>query len=126
MGEYMVDVATFLGANKSTAQDQMTQVVQFEIELANFSMPRELRRNSSLLYNPMLIKDLTNLDPKTPWLEYINRILTPDTIQVTEEEVIIVDVPEYVRKFTSHIRGVEPRVQANYLLWRAAAASMKY
>ena len=47
-------------------------------------------------------------------------------MQVTADEVIIVDVPEYVKKFTSYVRGVAPRVQANYLLWRAAAASMKY
>ena len=45
---------------------------------------------------------------------------------MTADEVIIVDVPDYVKKFTSHIRGVPHRVQANYLLWRAAAASMKY
>ena len=34
------------------------------------------------LYNPMRIKDLTALDPNTPWLEYINKILSPDIIQV--------------------------------------------
>ena len=78
----MVDVATFLGADEATAKQEMTKVLEFEIQLANFSMPRELRRNSSLLYNPMLVKDLNSLDPNTPWLEYINTILTPDIIQV--------------------------------------------
>ena len=34
------------------------------------------------LYNPMRIKDLAALDPNTPWLEYINKILSPDIIQV--------------------------------------------
>ena len=79
---YMVDVATFLGADPEQAQREMRDVVEFEITLANFSMPRELRRNTSLLYNPMLVRDLSSLDPNTPWLDYINKILTPDIIQV--------------------------------------------
>ena len=78
----MVDVATFLGADPEQAQREMRDVVEFEITLANFSMPRELRRNTSLLYNPMLVRDLSSLDPNTPWLDYINKILTPDIIQV--------------------------------------------
>ena len=93
----MVDVATFLGADKGTAQEQMEQVVRFEIELANFSMPRELRRNSSLLYNPMLIKDLSKLDPNTPWLEYINRILTPEIMQVRVTEWVNFRFPIHAR-----------------------------
>ena len=46
--------------------------------------------------------------------------------KVTEDETIIVDVPSYIRKFSGYIVTVPPRVQANYLLWRATAASMKY
>ena len=60
----------------------MSDVLNFEIQLANFSLPREMRRNASKLYNPMKIKDLSTLDPYTPWLSYINRILTPEIVQV--------------------------------------------
>ena len=104
----MVDVATFLGAEKQFAKKEMLSVLEFEIQLAKYSLPREQRRNASRyvnrnvlhlqnsfclhilashyffcrLYNPMRIKDLTALDPNTPWLEYINKILSPDIIQV--------------------------------------------
>ena len=78
----MVDVASFLGADRESALREMSQVLEFEIQLANFSLPREQMRNASKLYNPMQIRDLTKLDPNTPWLEYINRILTPEIIQV--------------------------------------------
>ena len=40
--------------------------------------------------------------------------------------MIIVDVPDYIRKFSTFIQTQPARVQANYMLWRAAAASMKY
>ena len=46
--------------------------------------------------------------------------------QVKEDEVIIVDVPSYIRKFSAHLAEAPARVQANYMLWRVAAASMKY
>ena len=49
-----------------------------------------------------------------------------DSFQVTEDEIIIVDVPSYIQKFSQFIQKTPARVQANYMLWRAAAASMKY
>lgn len=79
----MIDVATFLGAEPSRVAQEMREVLEFEIMLANFSLPREERRNASKLYNPMRIKDVSNFDPHTPWLEYINNILTSDIIQVS-------------------------------------------
>ena len=36
------------------------------------------------------------------------------------------DVPEYIEKFGKFIQETPARIQANYMLWRAAAASMKY
>ena len=30
----------------------------------------------------MRVRDLSKFDPNTPWLDYINNILTPDIIQV--------------------------------------------
>ena len=47
-------------------------------------------------------------------------------LQVTEEEIIIVNVPSYIDNFSKFIQKTPARVQANYMLWRAAAASMKY
>ena len=79
----MVEVAKLLGANETFARKEMFEVLQFEIQLAKFSLPREERRNASRLYNPIKIKDLSRYDPHTPWLEYINNILTEDILQVS-------------------------------------------
>ena len=56
----------------------------FEIDLANISLPREERRDASKLYNPMTVGDLTTLDNTTPWLDYINKLLSPEIIQVQQ------------------------------------------
>jgi membrane metallo-endopeptidase-like protein 1 len=45
---------------------------------------------------------------------------------VTLDEIVIVDVPSYLQKFSQFIQKTPARVQANYMLWRVAAASMKY
>jgi membrane metallo-endopeptidase-like protein 1 len=45
---------------------------------------------------------------------------------VTDDEVIIVDVPSYLQKFAAHLKKVSARIQSNYMVWRVAAASMKY
>ena len=123
---YMTDLVTMLGADRTQAELQMLEVLIFETQLANISLSRELRRDSSSLYNPMRVGELSRLDAGTPWLEYLNRLLTRDTVQVTEDEVIIVDVPNYVRDLGSLLRATPARVQANYLMWRAAASSAPY
>ena len=74
----------------------------------------------------MKISELSSLDPTTPWLEYINTIFSKELLQVTGEEIIIVDVPSYLEKMSQLISATPARVQANYLLWRVAASTMSY
>ena len=74
----------------------------------------------------MKINQLSELDPNTPWLEYINRVLTKDIVQVDDSETIIVDVPSFLTKLSDLLASTPPSVQANYLMWRAAASSMSY
>ena len=37
---YMTDVAKLLGANETETEEQMVETLQFEIKLANISIPR--------------------------------------------------------------------------------------
>ena len=71
-----------LGAPRERAAKELKESLLFEIELAHASQAREMRRNATRMYNPMLVKDLHTLAPMVPWVEYINRILTPDIAQV--------------------------------------------
>ena len=146
--EYMQDVALLLGADKDTVIDDIKETIKFEIELAKISLPRlilntmfkstknvysnrEERRDASKLYNPMRVSELTSLDPTTPWLEYINTILTTDIVQVPKPvatfstfqqvsgaEIIIVDVPNYITNFSQLIQNTPKRVQVKtHLRW---------
>ena len=79
---YMVNVAVLLGADRVQAEKELKESLLFEIELAHASQAREKRRNATRLYNPMMIRDLSEYAPMVPWLEYINNILTEDLVQV--------------------------------------------
>ncbi|KAL1428236.1 hypothetical protein MTO96_002636 [Rhipicephalus appendiculatus] len=68
----MVDAAMLLGATDRTAAEaELKNALLFEITLANYSTPREERRNISKLYNKMPLSDLKKLAPKgdTPRLQ---------------------------------------------------------
>ncbi|CAH1130598.1 unnamed protein product [Ceutorhynchus assimilis] len=123
--DYMVDIAVLFGAEKSRAAKELKESLEFEMKLANISLPSEKRRNASTLYNPMTISELQDKFPSIPWLQYINNLLAPDT-QVRIDEMVVVSVPKYMSDFEALIARTPKRVQANYVMWRAAASSVSY
>ncbi|XP_066143643.1 neprilysin-2 isoform X2 [Euwallacea fornicatus] len=122
---YMVDIAVLFGAERERATKELMDSLEFEMKLANISLPSEKRRNATALYNPMTISEMQQKFPSIPWLEYINTLLAPD-ITVTTDETIIVSIPNYITEFEALISRTPKRVQANYVMWRAAASSISY
>ncbi|XP_022914109.1 neprilysin-2 isoform X2 [Onthophagus taurus] len=123
--DYMVDIAVIFGANKTNAEKELKESLDFEIKLANISLPNEKRRNASALYNPMTVSELQSKYPIVNWKEYFNVLLAPDT-KVDDNEVVIVSIPKYLKDFDDLIKNTSKRTQANYLLWRAVASSVSY
>ncbi|XP_015116946.1 neprilysin-2 isoform X2 [Diachasma alloeum] len=122
---YMVDIAVILGAKREFAEKQLLQSLKFEIKLANISLPNEKRRNATLLYNPMTIAQLSQTYASIPWKEYFNRLLPP-SIRVDDSEIAIVNVPSFITNLEKLMRDTPKQIQANYMMWRAAAASVSY
>ncbi|KAH9628009.1 hypothetical protein HF086_017984 [Spodoptera exigua] len=61
--DYMVDIAVLLGAERPRAETELKESLQFEMKLANISLPLEKRRNATSLYNPMTIAELSEKFP---------------------------------------------------------------
>ena len=87
----LLQVAVLLGADPSKAADDLKESLQFEIELAKISLPREERRNATKLYNPRTLETMHQLfkpgfvkegEENKGWTNYINRVLTKSVIQV--------------------------------------------
>jgi len=123
---FMQEVFMLLGVEPETAMNSVNGVIQFEISLANITMPRELRRDPNHQYNPMTIADLAKLDSDTPWMEYISTILGPEIATLTPEDVVVVSNPDYVVNLTKLLKNTPVRNQVNYIIWRIAAASLSY
>ncbi|KAJ8668512.1 hypothetical protein QAD02_010175 [Eretmocerus hayati] len=122
---YMVDIAVILGADRDRAEKEMLDSLHFEMKLANISLPIEKRRNATALYNPMTIKELQDKYKSIPWLEYFNTLLEPSA-RVTEDEIVIINVPGYISGLEKLLVEIPKRTQANYVMWRAAASSVSY
>ncbi|XP_069690199.1 neprilysin-2-like [Periplaneta americana] len=122
---YLVDIATILGAPKERAEKEIRDSVEFEMHLANISLPSEERRNVTKLYNPMKVRDMQSKFPSIPWLTYFNSIL-PKHMQITEDEVIVVGVPSYIQGLERLLEQTPKRVLANYVMSRVAGASVNY
>ncbi|XP_017775451.1 PREDICTED: endothelin-converting enzyme 1 isoform X2 [Nicrophorus vespilloides] len=123
--EYMVDIAVIFGADRSRAQQELKESLEFEMKLANISLPSEKRRNATSLYNPMTVGQLQIKYPSIPWLKYLNTLLSLD-FEIGADEIVIVSVPQFISDFENLIATTPKRTQANYLMWRAAASSASY
>ncbi|KAH9507107.1 NEDD8 protease nep2 [Dermatophagoides farinae] len=102
----MVDSAVFLGANRTIAEKEMLDALQFETTLAAYCLPREERRNMSSLYNKMNIHQIRQLAPNIHWEKYFDSLLG---IKITDQdEVIMIYYKELIKIVTGQARE-EPR-----------------
>lgn len=56
------------------------------------------------------------------WLDYINALLPP-TLQIDENEIIVVSVPSYFESLGKLLQDTPKRTIANYMMWRVTAFS---
>ncbi|XP_062561585.1 neprilysin-2 isoform X2 [Armigeres subalbatus] len=120
---YMVDMAVLFGAEEERAKRELMDSLNFEIALANISLPNEKRRNATALYNPMTVKDFQHKYPYTDWVEYFNVILKDTDIVIDENEVIIVSVPSFMEQLGPLLQNTPKRTMANYVMWRVSGFS---
>ena len=122
----MVNMAVMMGADRDQAEKEMEEALRLELQLAEFALPREQRRNKTALYNPMTLKEVQKFYPELPLVDYINGITLYEPANVDEDEVVNVAVPSFVTKVRDHLANVPARVQANYIVWRNVKSSISY
>ena len=108
------------------AEPEMMAALEFEIELAHASSPREERRDNNRLYNPMIIKDLGEYAPIFPWLEYVNKMLTQEILHLKDTKWIILMEPGFFKNLTTIMQKANKRAVANYMFFHAASSSLKF
>ncbi|XP_055299905.1 neprilysin-2-like isoform X2 [Sitodiplosis mosellana] len=120
--KFIVDNAVIFGADQKKAEEELKDVIELEIKLANISLSRAERRNASLLYHPVTIRELQESYPYLNWLDYINALL-PSNLQVDENEILSNTVPKFFEQLGDILSSTPKRTMANYFLWRVILAT---
>ena len=116
---FATKVAQLLGANATDAEQQMREMVDFEIELANLTVPAELRRDTEALYNKMTVGDLSKkISDKFDWSRYLDLLFNNVSMSISKNEPVVVYAPGYLRNVMDLAKVTSNRTIANYAIWR--------
>lgn len=145
--DFMVDVAVIYGANQSTAESEMRDVLQFEMQLAwvrkrclpflhnevqfikiyllwisQIAKYAEVSQNVSALWNVFNMTSLQETFPFLDWRDYINSNLR-NAIPIYENETIYVTDVDFLRQLQKLIDKTSKRTLANHFGMRLTLCS---
>ncbi|XP_026669876.1 neprilysin-4-like isoform X3 [Ceratina calcarata] len=112
---YLIKIATLLGASLQNATLDADELIEFETKLAKITSSPDERRNVSELYQRMSIGELRTLVPQINWHRYLTIVLARPT---NLSEPVVVYALQYVQDLVNLLSKTRPRTIANYLLWR--------
>merc|ERR1712013_477893 len=120
---FIVETAKVIVRELGTAVTEDTlaakaeEVFEFERQLAQVMTPDSERRNSTAMYNPMLVSELKENYPMFNWATYFDAVFMETGVTVGDEERIIVVQPDYFQ--ATQAMEASSELLANYLYWRS-------
>lgn len=120
---FMVETAKVLVREMGTAVSEETlmakadEVFEFERQIALVMTPASDRRNSTAMYNPMMISELKENYPNFNWGSYFEAVFSETDVTVGDDERVIVVQPDYFEATQNMEASAE--VVANYAYWRS-------
>ncbi|XP_056138989.1 endothelin-converting enzyme 2b isoform X1 [Lampris incognitus] len=113
--EYMVELGLLLGGERSSTLQQMQQILDFEIALANITVPQDQRRDEEKIYNKVTIAELQVLAPAVDWLELLISSLAP--LELNDSEPVVLYAREYLQQVSDLISKTDRSLLNNYMIW---------
>jgi len=96
------------------------EVFEYEKQLAMIMTPASERRNSTAMYNPMLVSELKeNYGVAIDWDAYLRTIFEETGVSVGDDERVIVVQPSYFEASNDIAVTVSRETVSNYLHWRS-------
>nr|XP_027213626.1 neprilysin-1-like [Penaeus vannamei] len=125
MWEFSVELAK-LGRDTEQALATLVEdslaMWEFSVELAKITVPESNLGDPWMTYNPTTIADLqAKCDQAAPgfkfdWLRFLRETFREAEVEVTGEERLVVEVPNYLTALMRLLKATPKRVLANYLL----------
>ncbi|XP_062574044.1 neprilysin-1-like [Saccostrea cucullata] len=118
---YATKMAVIFGADPTTAENDMKEIVDFEIDVANATMPSDERRDDEKLYNKMTISELQAKYPNFEWVQYFTATLGRKDLNITVDSStpVINRNPDYMSRIVNALANEDKRMLQNYVVWRA-------
>ncbi|XP_066475738.1 endothelin-converting enzyme 2 [Tiliqua scincoides] len=113
--DYMVELGMLLGGAKASTEEQMQEVLELEIQLANLTVPQDERRDDEKIYHKLNIAELQALAPAIDWLDFMSYFLSP--LELTDAEPVVVYGREYLQQISQLINNTDKSILNNYMIW---------
>ncbi len=118
----------FCGEDCSALEADITELINFESELAKVKMPLEDQRNPDKTYNVWTLKELsekTALNWRTELFQPTLRLLGLPQVAaaLTDAQSVRISDVQYVLKAVELLRRASPRTVAHLVGWRAVAGN---
>ena len=121
----MIDTVKFLGINETLAKEEMFEVLQFEIKLANISArSSDLRQITYFNPIPLYYLKAGGVYPKS-WSKFLEKLYN-NTFNVTSTEPLIISNIPYFKDLEIVLKKTDNRTLANYFAWRVALSTIRY
>ncbi|KAJ8360466.1 hypothetical protein SKAU_G00169910 [Synaphobranchus kaupii] len=114
--DFLVKLGVLLGGSVERSRTLMQQIVDFETELANITVPQEERRDEEVIYHKIQAKDLGALAPAVDWLPFLKEIFAP--VELNETEPVVVYAMEYLPKVSHLINSTDKSILNNYMIMK--------
>ncbi|XP_035226069.1 neprilysin-2-like [Stegodyphus dumicola] len=101
----------------SAVSESITELVNFETKLAEFSVPLE----EYYLWNLYTVEQLKQEVPKVMWIRYFSELLK---VKITRDESLFIGDINYIKKLITLINQTDKRIVANYMIWRVVLESL--
>lgn len=94
--KYLTEVGVLLGGEENSTRQQMIDVIEFETQIANITIPREERRDEEKIYHRLTIAKLQENSTFVNWKRFFNKIFSSFNITLTSAEPIVVYSPKFL------------------------------
>uniref|UniRef100_A0A182QHT6 Uncharacterized protein n=1 Tax=Anopheles farauti TaxID=69004 RepID=A0A182QHT6_9DIPT len=121
---YMTQIAILMGADKDKAAEELQRIVEFEVRLANATLPEADRHDTSAIYTKITLPELQRRVPQIDWKEYLQTTL--GTVQLHPNESIVSYAMPYLVELGKILRDTDRRIVHNYAIWRLVMSIMTH
>ncbi|XP_055538182.1 neprilysin-1-like [Wyeomyia smithii] len=121
---YMTQIAVLLGGDATKASRELMDVVDFEVRLANASLPEADRHDTSAIYKKITLEQLQRQVPQIDWREYLQ--MTLGDVKLEENEEIVSYAMPYLVEMGKILNETNKRIVHNYAIWRFVMSIMTH